>query len=186
MPRIYKIGKTASAKLRELIKLDSEYQTSGFKSKQALGYSIEYIFLEGFKTWENFVEDLFTSHARYNDPVSGKRSYPYLAPKTESHALELLTLEKDYLDWTSPDNILVRAKTCFKKDTVITTPIKRNLSALRDMRKIRNHVAHGSKESLRLFKDLSRRRLGIIVARPGDYLNKQSPRQNKYIQYFII
>ncbi len=186
MPRVHALEKSATKQLSLLISLDKEYQSISFKHKEALEYCIEYTFLEAFKTWENFIENLFISHARYNDPVSGRRTYPFLAPRTEKHALELLTLERDYLDWTSPDNIISRAETCFRAHSVITTPIKRCIQDLRDMKKIRNHIAHGSKETGRIFKDLSRRRLGKVVLRPGNYLNHNSPDgTNNYNVYYL-
>jgi len=186
MPRVHTLEKSVSKKLRLLIELDTEYQAIKYKRREALGYCIEYTFLEGFKTWENFVENLFISHARYNDPVSGRRSYPFLAPKNEGHALELLTLERNYLDWTSPDNVISRAETCFRSHSVMTSPIKRSMQDLRDMKKMRNHIAHGSKETERIFKDLSRRRIGKVVSRPGDYLNQTSPDGiNNYNVYYL-
>lgn len=186
MPRVYALEKSASKKISLLISLDAEYQSKKYAKREALGYCIEYTFLEGFKTWENFVENLFISHARYNDPVSGKRSYPYLAPKNEAHALELLTLERDYLDWTSPDNVISRAEKCFRTHSVMTSPIKLCMQDLRDMKKIRNHIAHGSKETERIFKDLSRTRLGRLVSRPGDFLNQTSPDGvNHYNVYYL-
>ena len=186
MARIYKIGKDADKKINSLIKLTNEFYTITYKSKNALEYTVEYSFLEAFKTWENFVENSFSSHARYNDPVKGKRPYPYLAPKSEKHALELLTLEKDFIDWTSPDNIVSRAEVCFRNSAVITGPIKRNMQDLRDMKKIRNHVAHGSKESERIFKELSRTRVGSAEIRGGKYLNYISPDGvNQYSLYYL-
>jgi len=186
MARIYRINSKTISSLEKLITLDSEYQNVQFNSSDALTLAIEYLFLEGYKIWENFLEAIFLSYSRYNDPISGKRPFPYLAPKTESHALDLLKLEKNYLDWTSPDNVVKRAEICFRSHSIITTPIKASMQDLRDAKKLRNHIAHSSEESERIFQNISRNRIGQKVKRPGVFLNKISPDSiNNYNVYFL-
>lgn len=186
MPRVFRIYSQTDTALLELVSLDAEYQRISFSKTNALNLAIEYLFLEAYKIWENFLEDIFISYSRYNDPISGKRPYPFLQPKTEQHSLELLKLEKGYLDWTSPDNVIKRAEICFRNHAIITQPMKNAMSDLRQAKILRNYIAHASKESFRQFQNLSRNLIGKRVKRSGVLLNSPSTDGiNNYNVYFI-
>jgi hypothetical protein len=186
MPKLSDLHSTYISKLARLIAIDKEYQAIQFSSVSVLNTSIEYVFLDGYKCWENFIEEIFISYTTYNKPISGKTPESFLKPTNEEHALDLLKLEKTYLDWTSPDNIIKRAEICFKSHQIITQPIQQCLSDLRDAKKIRNCIAHGSKESNRIFNGVCRQNLGKIFNSPGEYLNHSSPdKVNHYNIYYL-
>lgn len=170
MPRIHRVFASANQELDKLLLHEGEYQRALASNRAALVLCEEYVFLSGYKIWENFLESMFISQARYNDPVSGKRTFPFLAPKTERHALELIKLEKDYTDWTSPDNVVKRAEILFRNHKIISDPIKASMNDLRDMKKIRNYIAHGSHESERNFERIARQRTGRAHKCAGDFL----------------
>lgn len=170
MPRVFKLYTQSTKEIDKLLKIEAVYQKMLVKDKVSLQLSVEYIFLSGFKVWENFIEKVFISQSRYNDPVSGKRTFPYLAPKTEIHALNMIQLEKQYVDWTSPDHIITRADILFRSPQVITDPIKNSLQDLRDAKKIRNYIAHGSEESKSKFVNMARSRTGRIYCTAGEFL----------------
>jgi len=187
MPKVSIINNNVVSRLDKLISIDREYQSIPFSHVSILNFSIEYVFLEAYKCWENFIEDIFVSHSRYNKPISGIKPGPYLKPKDEIHALNLLKLEKDYIDWTTPDNIISRAEICFKNHHVVSDPIKLAVRDLRDSKKLRNCIAHGSKESIRIFNELCRANIGTIGISPGEYLNTISPdRINNYNVYYMM
>jgi len=186
MPAIYDVKSAAIACLEQLMLMDQEYQRSGFSDVAILNACIEYVFLNGYKCWENFIEDLFISYSVYNPPISGITPNPYLNPLTETRALKLLKLEKPFMDWTSPDTIISRAEICFENHTIISEPLKRSIQDIRDAKRIRNCVAHGSKEAARIFNELCRSKLGITGITPGVYLNKTSPdRINNFNVYYL-
>ena len=186
MPTASKVNTYYVARLDKLISIDKEYQQMKFSAPEILNLSIEYVFLEAYKCWENFVEDIFVSHSRYNKPISGVKPGPYLKPRDEAHALDLLKLEKDYIDWTSPDAIISRAEICFTNSQIVVDPIKLSIRDLRDSKKLRNCIAHGSKESIRIFGELCRSNVGMVGITPGEYLNKTSPDKiNNYNVYYL-
>lgn len=170
MPRIHQVNSASIRELDKLIRVESQYQSNLVLKKEALELAIEYVFLSGYKAWENFLESVFVSQARYNDPVAGKRLYPFLAPRTEIHAHEILKLEKRYLDWTDPETVVSRAEILFRNSRFIADPIKSSMQDLRDAKRVRNHIAHGSGETLRLFHDLSVKRLGKKSKTAGEFL----------------
>jgi hypothetical protein len=186
MPRLHSVNRTTDLELGRLLKVESEYQSVLASNKQALSLSIEYVFLSAYKVWENFLEDIFASYCRFNDPVKGKRISPFLSPKSEAHAREIIKLEKAFVDWTSPDNVVQRAEILFKRHQIITVPLKSSMTDLRDAKKIRNFIAHGSAESLRVFKDLALNRTGRNFTRAGDFLlTFPSSSSDHYAVYYI-
>ena len=175
------------AQLDRLITIDAEYQRISFSSVDILHQSIEYTFLQGYKNWENFIEDLFISCSRYKGKVFGSQGGSYLKPVEDVHALNLLKLEKDFIDWTNPETIISRAEICFSNHQIITESIKLTIKDLRDAKKLRNCIAHGSKESIRIFNELCRNNVGTVNITPGQYLDTISPdRSNNYNVYYLL
>jgi len=185
MPRIHRLNSAAVNQLDKLLRVEAVFQGQLSSHRNALDLAVEYSFLSGFKVWENFLEGVFVSHARFNDPVSGKRSYPFLMPKTENHALDIIKLEKDYMDWTSPDIVVTRAEILFRNHSIITAPIKSNMQDLRDAKKVRNYIAHGGNEAKRLFDAVAQRKLGRKAKGAGDFLIS-TPLGRPSSQHFVV
>ena len=186
MPRIHAINKATIRDIDKLIAIEAMYQSSLSLEREALELAIEYTFLSGYKAWENFLESVFVSQSRYNDPVSGKRLFPYLAPRTESHARDIIKLEKRYIDWTDPEAVISRADILFKNGKIITAPIKSSMQDLRDAKRVRNYIAHGSGESSRLFQDLCVKRLGKKSKTAGEFLqSKPTGKTTHYAVYYL-
>lgn len=186
MPRIHSVNRVTNRELDKLIGIEAKYQALLATHREALELSIEYVFLSGFKAWENFLESVFVSQSRYNDPVSGRRPFPYLAPKTEVHAGDIIKLEKKFVDWTDPGAVVSRAEILFRNSRIIADPIKSSMQDLRDAKRVRNYIAHGSGESLRLFQDLSVRRLGRKCKSAGEYLQAYpTGSANHYVIHYL-
>lgn len=188
MPRIHRLNSSATKELDKLLAIEATFQSQLSTNKAALDLAIEYSFLSGYKVWENFLEGVFISQSRFNDPVAGKRSYPFLMPKTEKHALDIIKLEKGYIDWTSPDIVIKRAEILFRNHHILTTPITSSMQDLRDAKKIRNYIAHGGSEAKRLFDAVAQRRLGRKAKGAGDFLVSPpigSPNAQHYAVYYL-
>ncbi|MAY03194.1 MAG: hypothetical protein CMQ38_09505 [Gammaproteobacteria bacterium] len=183
MPRIHSLNKSTIRDIDKLIAIEAKYQSSLSSEREALELAIEYTFLSGYKAWEIFLESVFVSQSRYNDPVSGKRLFPYLAPRTEAHAHDIIKLEKRYVDWTDPEAVISRADILFRNSKIITGPIKSSMQDLRDAKRVRNYIAHGSGESNRLFQDLCIKRLGRKSKTAGEFL--QSTPAGKTTHYAV-
>jgi len=184
MARPDKIASTTVQRLQKLLDNEATYQQKLSSSQPALKLAIEYIFLSGFKEWENFLELTFFSQSRFNTPIGRRRLAPFLKPKSLEHAKDLVQLEKDFLDWTTPDHVIKRAEILFKQSSLIVEPLKSNITMLRDVKKIRNYIAHGSSESERIFQALSVNRLGQKMQDAGDFLLARPAGQNNH--YVVI
>lgn len=170
MPRIKSLSLSTKKSLSQLSSLEAKYQSLLSTDYDALCHASEYIFLSAYKIWENYLEGTFVSFARYNEKIGRIAPNPFINPATERQALEIIKLEKDFIDWTNPDFVVTRAGILFKNSQIITAPIATSIQLLRDAKKIRNYVAHGSSESKRRFKDMSRQRLSRNIDRAGEYL----------------
>lgn len=186
MPRIHTLNKSVLRSINKLLSTEEKYQRMLASERDALELSVEYVFLSGFKVWENFLEAVFVSQSRYNDPVAGRRLFPYLAPKTEAHANDLIKLEKRYVDWTDPESVVDRADILFRNSRIIAQPIKASMKDLRDAKRVRNFIAHGSGESLRLFQDLSVKRLGKKAKSAGEFLQSVPPGESAHYAVYYL
>lgn len=186
MPRIHLVIRSTVKEIDRLIAIEAIYQSLLVAERDALDLAVEHIFLSGYKAWENFIESLFISQSRYNDPVSGRRLFPYLSPRTEAHAYDIIRLERRFVDWGDPEVIVSRAEILFRNSRTIGDPIKSSMQDLRDAKRIRNFIAHGSGESLRLFQDLSIKRLGRKSKSAGDFLQAfPSSAAPHYVIYYL-
>ena len=135
--------------LDRLLRLDADNQSrfSGSVNRYQLELLTESIFFSAYRGYENFLEDAFVLYCLEKKSISGKKYRSYLKPKNFSHARELIQSHMPYLDWTSPDNVISRAETYLFNGEPFKTPVASTLESLRDMKKLRNHIAHNSKDS---------------------------------------
>ncbi len=185
MARPVSIGTKTVQKLNGVLRIQRTFQLELAVKPLALSLAEEYIFLSAYKIWEIFLENIFAAQSRYNDPVAGRRPYPFLSPRTEKHAIEIFCLEKEYIDWTNPDAVVERAEILFRDHRPITDPLKSNMQDLRDMKKIRNFVAHGSTESFKKFQNLTLSRIGAKSPSAGNFLLHAHVAGNTYGIFYL-
>jgi hypothetical protein len=169
------------SQLRSLRTLDSLNQRQfaaglGRKSglsKAQLHVLTEAIFFAGFRAYEQFMRNVFVLYCCGVQPSRRRLIRPYLKPKTLKHAEELLQSSMPFLDWSSPDSLIDRAETYLEGGYPVKDVITANLESLRDLKRIRNHIAHMSKESQAEYLKTVKRHYGIVplkVPRPGEFL----------------
>ena len=182
------VRRKSSAVLREFLhelhrleRFDSDNQKklseAGYKagrlSKRQLHLLTESIFFAAFRSYEGFVRDVFLLCC-LGVPTGGKhRVVSYLQPRNFSHASQLLQSAMPHLDWTSPDIVLQRAETYLKDGNPFKLPYSTNLEALRDCKRLRNHIAHNSSESMEEYKKVVQRHyktLPLVIPSPGEFL----------------
>lgn len=169
------------SQLRSLITLDALNQrhfSAGVGRKSCLTTAqlhvlTEAIFFAAYRLYEQFMRNVFILYCCGVQPNRRRLVRPFLKPKTLKHAEELLQSSKPFLDWSSPDSIIDRAETYLEDGYPIKDVISANLESLRDLRRIRNHIAHMSKESLAEYVKTVKRHYGTIplkIPRPGEFL----------------
>ncbi|GAA3916919.1 hypothetical protein GO495_19870 [Chitinophaga oryziterrae] len=155
----------------------------GELTKSQIILLVESIFFAGFRKYEGFLKEIFILYCL--EKQSSKRPVikSYLKPKDFTHCEELIKSGMPFLDWNSPDALIARAETFLENGHPIKLPYTANLQVLRDYKKLRNHIAHNSNESLQEFVKLVRIYYsGIIplkIPTPGEYLMLSSKKKRE-------
>jgi len=191
---------TLKTELNNLRSLDSKNQTqfaaSASKSgkvgitKTQLHLLTEAIFFTAFRAYEQFLRNIFLLYCCGIQPRKRKLVRSYLNPRSIKHAGVLIQSSMPYLDWSSPDILLERAETYLKDGYPIKKAISTDVDLLRDLKKIRNHIAHMSNESLREFKKVVKKHYSTIplrIPKPGEFLllTSRKAKGSYYLQYYL-
>lgn len=182
-----------SDKIRSLNHIDIRNQERHSSNGQSteLVLLTEAIFFRGFRAYENFLEDIFVLYTMEKPTIRGRVRKSYLQPKNFEHARELLSSGKRFLDWTNPETVIERAEHFLKNGGIIKNPLIGAKRDLLDMRALRNHIAHNSKESHIQFEKVVRRARGTLPVhhvRPGDHLLSQvrgGAPESYYLDYYF-
>lgn len=145
----------------------------------------EAVFFAAFRSYEQFLRNIFLLYCCGRQPSRRKRARSYMNPRSLKHAEVLVKSSMPFLDWSSPDTLVARSKTFLKDGYPVQPAITSNIERLRDLKKIRNHIAHMSGESLQEFEKVVKKHFGtlpLIVPRPGEYLLLPSKKNNYYLR----
>lgn len=190
--KIGSVVKDFTEEIKRLERFDADNQkkhfaTSANLTKVQLHFLTEAIFFRAFRTYERIIRDIFLLYCLEKRPLSDTKVVSYLKPKNFLHAEELLKSSMRFLDWADPDNVIDRAETYLIEGFPIKLPLSTNRIDLHDFRKIRNHIAHDSNESLNGYKDELRKYFGtipLLLPAPGEYL--LLPERNDTSKYKLI
>lgn len=178
--------------IETLVKLDSDnqkrYSDGGLLTKTQIAMLTEGTYFSAYRAFENFVEETFLLYSLEKANIVGKKPKSYLNPRDYNHAFELIKSSMVHLEWNNPDHVIARAETYLKDGEPIKQVIASNRQILHDMRKIRNHIAHNSKDSLAQFKKVIQNHYGTVpltIPRPGEYLVLMVPRMTPAKHYLL-
>ncbi len=176
---VLKVQTEFLVRLQDLEQFDRANQiafTSGAShalTKSQMTMLTETIFFNAFREYENFLNELFLLYCMGKKTSSGAKVRSFLRPKDTVHAAALVQSSLSHLDWTSPGNVIARSETYLLNGFPIKDPLTTNLIALQKYKKIRNHIAHGSAESLGEYKKVVKDYYGtmpLTTPPPGEYL----------------
>ena len=178
--KISAVTRDFNSEIVRLERFDSESQKKFSSSihpfsKNQLHFLTASIFFRAFRAYEKFVRDIFLLYSLGKKTDSGKKALSYLNPKGFLHAETLIKSQLRFLDWGNPDIVIERAETYLRNGDPIKLPLSSNREALQDYRKIRNHIAHDTKESFNGYISVLRKHFGTIplsVPCPGEFLLK--------------
>ncbi len=183
------------AELGRLERFDSENQSrfsgsSRTLSKPQLWFLTEAVFFRAFRAYDGFIRDIFLLYCLEKRPLSGFPVKSFLKPRNFLHAERLLQSTRPFLDWANPDMVIERAETYLADGFPIKLPYSSNRETLSDMRYVRNHIAHESKESLSAYVRVLIRHYGTVpltTPSPGEFLLEiDAADPNKYkLQVFF-
>ena len=166
--------------LKRLRKIDSENQAnfaSGRIRKHQYYLQTEAVFFTAYRDYENFIRDVFLLYTQGKKTLSGTRVNSYLNPRSFDHAEAMIKSSMPFLDWNSPGTVIGRAELYLKDGFPIKLPYTTEITKLVQFRKIRNHIAHNSEESLKGYKQVLLSHFGVVPLRipsVGEYLQLTS------------
>lgn len=195
--KISAVIRDLTIELNRLQRFDAENQARFSASRSALSrmqlhFLTEAIFFRAFRAYESFMRDVFLLYCLEKRPRSGAIVTSYLTPRNFLHAEELIQSSMQFLDWTSPDSVIERARLYLKDGFPIATPYTTYLQPLRDFKKIRNHIAHDSKKSLMDYQGVLRRHYRVVpltIPSPGEFLlvpDRSNPTKYKLLVFFDL
>lgn len=152
----------------------------------------ENIFIRIFRAYENLIEEAFLDYLVGEPALNGDKIECFLKPNDKDHARKMITSGMPFLDWTSPSNVIDRSETYMRDGGPIKVAIASSQQFLQQAKKIRNHVAHNSTESFKVYSGVVK---DILLTLPmkvpvaGELLAtipKQGNSKNvEVLQYFI-
>ena len=150
----------------------------------------EAVFFAAFRSYEQFLRNVFLLYSCGIQPGKRRLVRSYLQPRSMKHAESLLKSGMPFLDWSSPDTLVERAEAYLRDGFPVKTPLVSNMELLRELKRMRNHIAHMSSESLEEYKKVIKMHFGTVplrLPRPGEYLMLQSRRAKNiyYLQEYL-
>jgi hypothetical protein len=161
-------------------------------SKRQLHLLTESIFFAAFRAYENFVREVFLLYCLEKRPQSQKKVRSYLKPKSFHHAERLLQSSMRFLDWVDPNEIIRRAELYLEDGFPMKLPYTVNTDALRDFKRIRNHIAHQSPQSRDDYLKVLRKHYTVVpvtIPSPGEFLlesERSNPNMYKLLTFLQL
>lgn len=184
-----------SSQINSLRSFDATNQTnfqSNKLSKKQLYFLTESIFFNAFREYENLVRDIFVLYTQEKKRTNGRKVKSYLQPRDFYHAENLIKSSMKFLDWNTPNTIIERSELYLKDGYPIKTPYTTNRTSLVQYKRLRNHIAHNSIESLSGFKKILRSYYGtnpLKIPSVGEYLvltSKQDATKYHLLEFFDL
>jgi len=159
-------------------------------TKSQLHMLTESVFFSAFRAYERFLRNVFLLFCRSVQPPGHRRTRCYLSPKNNLHAEKLLKSTARFLDWGGPEQLIERAEIFLEDGFPVVDVIRPRLADLRDLKRLRNHIAHMSDESQAEYEKTLITHYGTIplsLPRPGEFLllNSRKVRGKYYLQQYF-
>ncbi len=186
-----------SNEIERLKKIDEDNQSRlssslgrpsrGSLTKAQVSLITENLFFSAYGAYESLIEDVFLLYTMEKKPLHGCKPKSYLKPNNFDHAANLIKSSMPFLDWTSTDVVIKRAELYLKDGYPIKDVITGNQAVLKDLKRIRNHIAHNSRESTGKYLTVLRNNLATVPVKSpkvGEYL-LMIDRHNRPDYYFM-
>lgn len=122
---------------------------------------IEQAFIKVFIEWELFLENSTIAYTLGECSTKGVSLKCYIFPKDEEHANQLIKGAALYPDWSNMEAVIELEKSLFEDGFPYVRALQGFSSKYKEMKKVRNHIAHQSIKSSEAFKSLIR---GVLSA----------------------
>lgn len=168
------------------------FSENGAELQRTTHITSEAIFLNAYVAMERLLESTFMYYAQGEASTSGFIPVRFLQPISEQHAYDMVKSSQNFLDWTSPDIVANRCATYFQNGDPIKPHITSRMDFLKSAKRLRNYIAHRSRESQLDYKKV----INAILPTPpltdiscGQFLcmipTSGSARKTRVILYFL-
>lgn len=168
--------KTLESGLCELSLLNQKNQETLKSPSQQLFLLNESIISNAFRRFENFIENSFLLYLMENKTITGNPVKSFLRPKDLDHAYEMIKSTQIYIKWNDANTMRKMSEIYLDDDGFpLKIPIITNLQTIDEIRIVRNHIAHNSRESERSYKNVIIKYYGTMpsnIPGPGELLQK--------------
>jgi hypothetical protein len=151
---------------------------------------VEMVFFRAYRCYEQFIRKVVLLYCSGQQTMSGKSVVSFLSPRDHGHAENLVKSTKPYIEWGNPDEVVQRAELYLDDGFPIKQSYTPRLAALKDLRRIRNHIAHSSPESLVQYRIALRNYFGaapLPEPAPGRFLLQPDKEdKTKYLLLTIL
>src|SRR5271165_4142210 len=161
--------------------IDAAPQDIESTNQQADAYA-EALFLRAFTAYENDVERLFLHYVTGGTTLQGITANSYLRITDEALARKLTKAGYKFLSWAKPQEIRVTAENYIENGWPISDMMNAKAQDLADCERIRNRIAHNSREALIRFNTVQRNLLNterLFPISPGQFLRIRNTRLRK-------
>lgn len=172
----------------ETVRFNSEHPE--LFSEEMKNMLVEYGILQFFGQWECFIEQCFIGYMLGGKSTSGDSPNRYVFPIDAEHAYKIVQNVNQYPDWTDIDKIVTNANNFFENGGPFA-PLNTMKGTLNEIKKVRNAIAHTSKNAKRAFENLVRSKVGHAPdgITPAKFLSEQKIEKRKnaqmYYEYYI-
>lgn len=134
-------------------RINQERFLSGQLNQAQIDLLVESVFFNSYRHYENFIRESFLLCCL--GKVSKRpKVRSFLNAKSFEHSEYLIKGTKPFLDWANPEELIRRAETFLENGYPFKLIIAAYSTQLKVYKKLRNHVAHDSIESLNHFKGI--------------------------------
>lgn len=145
----------------------------------------ESILARAFSKYEQFIEQVFILYCMGKPTMGGNVVGSYLTPSDFHHAKQMLKSGMTFLEWNDADKVIQRCEIYLYEDSPVYIALTTHGSKIRNIRRVRNAIAHSSGEAETQYLKTVRDELGTLplaIPRPGEFLlmrdRRARPRQH--------
>lgn len=146
----------------------------------------ELAFLRCVLAWEVFLEDSFVVYLTGAVKLSGKPAKVRVEARTATLARSVLVGTQDFLSWSGNETVKSRANVWFKDGEPYVSALNQ-LSTHKEIRIVRNRIAHDSGEAKTKFAALRAKQVSNAASRkgmgPGAFLARVTAGVSRYDAY---
>jgi len=142
-------------------------------TKSQMCFLSEGLFFAASRCLEKFLAETFLLYCTGKYSYGRKHVRSFLNPRSVRHATDLIQSAMPFLEWSSPDTVIGRAEVYLDSGFPVKQALTTHRDSLRDMKHLRNHIAHLSRESESEYRKVLRKHYGFIplnIPCPGEFL----------------